>query len=152
MCGSIPKGKARPPASDADFTPVRPVVDRTITWFNREYEVNDMKTRTEIAPGICNFDAIVTAETEDSQNVTFEFETECQTIKEFADQLSQISPVDAIATLGPEENPVLAIGRKLLQTKGCCDACIVPAATAKIMQVAAGLALPKDVSLTIARE
>ena len=59
MCGSIPKGEARPLASDADFTlvlrenpteydlreinpctiptQVLPVVDHTITWFNREY-------------------------------------------------------------------------------------------------------------------
>ena len=35
-----------------------------------------MKVRTQIAPGICNFDATVTASTEDSQNVTFEFESE----------------------------------------------------------------------------
>lgn len=111
-----------------------------------------MTIKTEIAPGICNFDAVVTAQTEDSQHVSFEFVTECQTMKEFSRQVAEISPVDAIATLGPEENPVLAIGRKLLQTKGCCDACIVPAATAKIMQVAAGLALPKDASLTVSRE
>ena len=111
-----------------------------------------MKTRTQIAPGICNFDAVVTADTEDGQDVTFEFVSECETIKEFAKQGGEISPVNAVATLGPEENPILARARKLLQTKGCCDACVVPAATVKIMQVAARLALPKDVSLTITRE
>ena len=111
-----------------------------------------MKTRTKIAPGICNFDAVVTASTEDDQNVTFEFDSECETIKAFAKLVEGISPVDAIMTLGPEENPILLEGRKLLQTKGCCEACIVPAGTVKIMQVVAKLALPKDVSLTIMQE
>ena len=111
-----------------------------------------MKTRTHIAPGICNFDAVVTASTEDGQNVTFEFVSECETIKAFAAQVDEISPIDAVMTLGPEENPILSRARKLLQTKGCCEACIVPAATVKIMQVAAQLALPKDVSLAITQE
>ena len=111
-----------------------------------------MKVRTQIDPGICNFNAVVTAESEDSQNVTFEFVSECETIQEFAEQINSISPVDAITTLGPEENPILLKARKLLQAKGCCEACVVPAGTVKIMQVAANLALPKDVSVTIEKE
>ena len=111
-----------------------------------------MKTSTQIDPGVCGFDAVVTAESEDSQNVTFEFESECPTIKEFAEQVGAMSPVDAISTLGPDENPILLKARQLLQTKGCCDACVVPAGTVKAMQVVANLALPKDVSLTIAGE
>jgi hypothetical protein len=111
-----------------------------------------MKVRTEIEPGICNFKTVVTAETEDSQDVTFEFVSECEIIKEFDRQLEEISPIDAIMTLGAEENPILLKARKLLQTKGCCDACIVPAATVKAMQVVAGLALPKEVSLKFTKE
>jgi uncharacterized protein DUF6951 len=111
-----------------------------------------MKIRTQIHPGICNFNTVVTAETEDSQHVTFEFTSECKTIKEFEKRINEISPIDAIGTLGPEENPILLKARKLLQTKGCCDACVVPAGTVKIMQVAANLALPQDVSLSITRE
>ncbi len=111
-----------------------------------------MKARSQIEPGICNFNAVVTAESEDSQNVTFEFVSECATIKEFAEQVNAISPVNAITTLGPEENPILLKARKLLQSKGCCDACVVPAGTVKAMQIVASLALPKDASLTITKE
>ena len=32
-----------------------------------------MKARTQIDPGICKFTVVVSAESEDSQNVTFEF-------------------------------------------------------------------------------
>ncbi len=111
-----------------------------------------MKVRTQIAPGICNFNVVVTAQSDDSQNVAFEFVSDCATIKELAEQMNTISPVDAIGTLGPDENPILLIARKLLQTKGCCEACVVPAGTVKVMQVVANLALPKDVSLTIEKE
>ncbi len=111
-----------------------------------------MKIRTQIDPGICNFNTVVTAKTEDGKNVTFEFVSECKTIKEFEKQINEISPVNAIKTLGPKENPILLKARELLQTKGCCDACVVPAGTVKIMQVAANLALPKDVSLKITKE
>jgi len=72
--------------------------------------------------------------------------------EEFAKQVAEISPVDAIATLGREENPILIKARKLLQTKGCCDACVVPAGAVKVMQVVASLALPRDVSLSIIKE
>ena len=108
-----------------------------------------MKIEAQINPGICNFNTTVTATTEDSQNTTFKFITECEIIKIFEKQLEEISPIDAIETLGPEENIILAKANKLLQTQGCCDACVVPAGAVKAMQIAAGLALPKDVSITI---
>lgn len=111
-----------------------------------------MKVRTQIEPGICNFKAVVTAETEDSRNVTFQFESDCETIKEFAKRVDEISPVDAIMTVGPGEDPILAIAREMLQKKGCCEACIVPAAVVKAMQVATNLALAKDVSIKIEKE
>ena len=93
-----------------------------------------MKMRMQIDPGICKFNTVVTAESEDSQHVTFEVVSECETIKEFAKQLGAISPVDAIATVGPDENPILIKARKLLQTKGCCDACVVPAGAVKFAE------------------
>jgi hypothetical protein len=111
-----------------------------------------MIASTQIDPGICNFPTRVTVESEDSQNITFEFESTCETIKTFAKQVEEISPVDAIMTLGPGENPILAKARELLQSKGCCEACIVPAGAVKIMQVLANLALPKDVSIEITKE
>lgn len=110
-----------------------------------------MKASVQVEPGICNFKTTVNAESEDSQDVTFAFETECETIKEFAAQVEGISPVDAIMTLTPDENPILLLSRKLLQTKGCCEACVVPAATVKVMQVVTQLALPKDVVLKITK-
>jgi len=112
-------------------------------------KIKIMEAKTEINPGVCNFNAVITAKTEDGQNVTFKFTSECETIKELEKQIKEISPVDAIASLGPEENTILSKARKLLQNKGCCEACIVPASAVKVMQVVTHLALPKDVSIKI---
>ena len=45
---------------------------------------------------------------------------------------------------------VLATARESL--KGCCAACAVPVGAFKAMQVAAGVALPEDVTLQITAE
>jgi hypothetical protein len=36
--------------------------------------------------------------------------------------------------------------------KGCCAGCAVPVGIFKSMQAAAGLALPKDITITITRD
>ena len=108
--------------------------------------------RERIDPGVCGLDTVVTAATEDSRHATFEFETGCEIIVGFERQIGEISPVDAIQTLSPEENPVLALARELLQTTGCCEACVVPVGTVKGMYVVANLALARDVSLTLTDE
>jgi hypothetical protein len=36
--------------------------------------------------------------------------------------------------------------------KGCCAGCAVPAGLFKAMQVAAGLALPKDINIRLTKE
>jgi hypothetical protein len=111
-----------------------------------------MKAKAKVEPGICNFAVLVRAIAEDSQNVTFEFKTTCDTIKEFAERISKITPINAIQSLSPTENPIMETARELLMKKGCCEACVFPAATLKVMQVATNLALPEDVSLKITKE
>ena len=38
------------------------------------------------------------------------------------------------------------------ESKGCCAACVAPMGAFKVMQVAAGVALPKDVTLRMRKE
>jgi len=109
-----------------------------------------VELREEIDPGVCGFDTVVTATSDDGRHVTFAFKTGCETIVEFERQLSEISPVDAIQTLSPEENPVLALAREMLQATGCCEACVVPIGAVKAMYVVTNLALARDVSLKLA--
>ena len=111
-----------------------------------------MKAKVQVEPGICNFAVLVRAIAEDNQNVTFEFKTTCDTIKEFAERVNKVTPIDSIQSLSRAENPIMTVGRELLCEKGCCEACPVPAATLKVMQVATNLALPQDVILKITKE
>jgi hypothetical protein len=108
-----------------------------------------MKARARIDAGICRFTTDVTAATDDGRHVVFEFESDCDIIRDYANLISQVSPIDAIATLGPDDSPMLTRARELLRTAGCCEACIVPAGAVKAMYVATDLALPRDVSLRL---
>ena len=108
-----------------------------------------MELREEIDPGVCQYPVVVTAKTEDGRHVTFEFESDCDLIVELNKLIAKISPVDAIQTLSPEENPILARASELLRKAGCCEACVVPAGTVKAMYVITNLALARDVSLKL---
>ena len=111
-----------------------------------------MELREEINPGVCGYPVVVTAHTDDARHVTFTFACDCDLIADFDERLKAISPVDAIQTLSPDENPVLALASDLLRTAGCCEACVVPAGAVKAMYVITNLALARDVSLKLTEE
>lgn len=105
-----------------------------------------MKALVQIDAGICGFKTKIRAESDDSQNVTFKVASGCEKVRSFSAALIAKGPVDGYAELGAgAEGVVLTTGRESL--KGCCAACAVPVGAFKAMQVAAGVALPKDVSL-----
>jgi len=106
-----------------------------------------MKTITQIQAGICGFVTHVSAESEDNQNVNFGIKSNCEKIEALAVKLNTIQPVDAFQEISPAgEGRIMAVVRETL--KGCCAGCAVPVGIFKAMQVAAGLALPKDISIT----
>ena len=112
-----------------------------------------MTASIKVDPGVCGFDVDIKASAVDSMNVDLEIESNCQTIKEIAQQLKDKTPIDAYQELSPvAESIILALSRPILIQKGCCEACIVPQAICKAMYVAAGLALPKDVQLKISKD
>ena len=111
-----------------------------------------MELRETIDPGVCGYPVVVTARTEDARHVDFTFESECELLAALARRIAEISPVDAIQSLSPEENPVLAQAREVLRTTGCCEACVVPVGAVKAMYVVTNLALARDVSLTLTSE
>jgi len=109
-----------------------------------------MKATAEIDAGICGFHTTVHALSEDDQNVTFDLETNCEKIGHLGTLLKAQGPLDAYEEISP------ASGSRLLETArqalpGCCAGCVVPVGLFKSMQVAAGLALPKDIHLTMSQ-
>jgi hypothetical protein len=111
-----------------------------------------MELRAEIDPGVCGYPAAVTARAEDGRHVAFAFACDCDLIGALAERVSAIEPVDAIQALSPDENPVLAEARSILQGAGCCEACVVPQAAVKAMYIVTGLALPRNVSMKLRDE
>ncbi len=107
-----------------------------------------MKALVVVDAGICGFQTRIHAESNDGQNVVFKITSGCAKARSFAEALAAKGSVDGFSEVGAgSESIVLITARESL--KGCCSACVVPIGVFKAMQVAAGLALPKDVTLKI---
>ncbi len=110
-----------------------------------------MKAVVTVDAGICGFKTRIQADSDDAQNVSFQVASGCEKAGGFGAALTAKGPVDGYAELGAgSDGVILTTARETL--KGCCAACAVPIGAFKAMQVAAGVALPKDVSLGIAAE
>jgi len=110
-----------------------------------------MKALVVVDGGICGFQTRIHTESDDSQNVTFKIASACEKALKFGEALIAKGPVDGYAEIGAgSEGVVLTTARESL--KGCCAACAVPIGAFKAMQVAAGVALPKDVTCKISAE
>lgn len=104
--------------------------------------------KATINAGVCGFVTEVTACCEDSQHVSFEIVSPCEKTQKFADALPT---VDAYAEIdGGFSGEVLTAVRGCYE--GCCSGCAVPIGVFKAMQVAAGLALPRAVSMEFEKQ
>ncbi len=110
-----------------------------------------MKALVVVDGGICGFQTRIHAESDDLQNVSFRIASSCEKAKKFGESLASKGPVDGYAEIGAgAEGTVLTTARESL--KGCCAACAVTIGAFKALQVAAGVALPKDVTLKMSSE
>lgn len=101
--------------------------------------------RTKVEAGICGFETEIEAGSEDSQHVLFKVVTDCEKIGNLAKKLSSYDAYNEIKE--GFEGELYRLIRKEL--KGCCSGCAVPVGLFKSMQVAAMVALPKDISIKI---
>lgn len=110
-----------------------------------------MKATVRIDAGVCGFQTIACVAGDDNQAVTFDVQSDCQNIRQLGELLRKHGEVDAYQEIGPAgDGVIMQAARSVL--KGCCVGCVVPAGLFKGMQVAAGLALPRDISITLAKE
>lgn len=110
-----------------------------------------MKALAVVDAGVCGFQSRIHAESDEMQNVTFRIVTPCEKVRAFSETLTAAGPVDGYTEIGEgSAGVILTAGRAHM--KGCCAACAVPVGTYKVMQVVAGLALPKDVSIQLKPE
>ncbi|HOT37366.1 MAG TPA: hypothetical protein PLT86_11945 [Candidatus Latescibacteria bacterium] len=109
-----------------------------------------MNALVTINAGICGFVTSAEVSSPDNQNVEFHVSSNCEKIAKLGKSLKQYEPIDAYQEISPASDSVfMAIVRDNL--KGCCSGCAVPSGLFKAMQVAAGLALPKDISISLSK-
>jgi hypothetical protein len=110
-----------------------------------------VKAKVKIDAGVCGFHTKVDAVSDDSQAVNFSISSGCEKIRGFADNLNSIGAIDAYQEISPaNESQILLAAHNTL--KGCCSGCAVPVGVFKAMQVACGLALPKDIEIKMRKE
>ena len=101
--------------------------------------------RAEIASGICGFSATVIARREGS-NCVLSIDSDCDAIQRMAEELTEVDPFQEITFRGQGPRS-LALG-----AKHCYHtACPVPVGIIKAVEVAAGLALPADATIKLAK-
>lgn len=110
-----------------------------------------MKATVEIDAGICGFRTTATVSSLDGQDVSFEVQSDCDKIRLLGEQLRGKGAIDAYQEISPaKESVLMQTARATL--KGCCAGCAAPVGLFKAMQVAAGLALPKDIAIKLAKD
>ena len=110
-----------------------------------------MATKVKIDAGICGFHTTACVSSEDSQHVTFDIQSDCGKIRAVAELLKRQGEIDAYQEIGPNA-PSIVLSASAGVLKGCCAACAVPVGLFKGMQIAAGLALPKEIQIQFCRE
>lgn len=107
-----------------------------------------MNAQVEINAGVCGFHTFAIARSEDSQFVEFEVSSDCDKIRRLGNVLKHADPYDAYTEIAmANRGRLFSACHELLP--GCCVGCVVPTGLFKAMQVAAGLALPADVTIAI---
>jgi hypothetical protein len=98
-----------------------------------------------VDPGVCGFIAKVKAKM-DGDMCALEIACDCEPIQAMAKELAQVDPMVEIGFHG--EGPLVL---KMFAKHCPHPACTVPSGILKAVEVAAGLALPRDASITITR-
>ena len=102
--------------------------------------------KAEIFAGVCGFNTVVRANM-DGELVNLAFESECKAICELANHLDQVDPWQEISSRR-------GVPQALEKGMAYCThaACPVPAGIIKAVEIEAGLALPKDVSIKLSKD
>ena len=103
--------------------------------------------KARVEAGICGFVTEIETSSEDMQHVSFKVETDCEKIKNLSKKLNKVDAYNEIKD--GFDGELYKIIREEL--KGCCAGCAVPVGLFKSMQVAAMVALPKNISITITK-
>lgn len=103
-------------------------------------------SKVSVAPGICGFVTTIESLVDDSFEATVSIESDCAHVAKLAEALGRVSVLDELRA--PIDKTAVY---RAAATCRLHAACPVPSAIIKAIEVAAGLALPADVHMTIER-
>jgi len=114
-----------------------------VTRNNRPGDTKDSThgVMVKVEPGVCGFTCSITAKRQ-GREVTLDITSECGQIQQLGSSLGQLSIKDLF--MPHTKNPVFLCA----ENARCHLACPIPMSVIKAAEVALGLALPKDASLT----
>jgi hypothetical protein len=102
--------------------------------------------RSEITSGICGFTTAVRADLDATApyEIHLEIETDCPNVRALADELRQVNALEEITYRRGMPHTIECAASTLGH-----PACPVPSGILKAIEVAAGLALPKDAVIKV---
>lgn len=99
-----------------------------------------------IMSGVCGFKTEVTAERSGRSKILLEIQSDCPAFSQLNETLKEVDDMECIMTkVG--QGPVY----EACQVSCRHSACPVPMGIIKVVEVAAGLALPRDVTVTLTK-
>jgi len=101
-------------------------------------------TKVEIDPGICGLTAIVTAHSEDGDEVTISIDSACKGVGGIIDALGDTFDPYELCFAKPGANPLYDYAEENFPSHGGCP---VIAGIVKCVEAECGLALKKDASI-----
>jgi hypothetical protein len=102
--------------------------------------------RAEICSGICGFTTTVEARKDEAGQIALDIQSDCQAIQRLAADLTQADPYREFTYRG--QGPLTF----QLAAQYCSHAaCPVPVGIIKAIEIEAGLALPKDVTIKLSK-
>ncbi|NOY53190.1 MAG: hypothetical protein GXP58_06155 [Deltaproteobacteria bacterium] len=98
-------------------------------------------TRVKIDPGVCGFPALVTVEKKDRQHFRVTIESNCEMVRKLGEEIASLTMQDAFIRFS--DNRVYEKASTCLKH----TACPVPSGILKALEVEAGLAVPRNVTV-----
>jgi len=131
------------------------ILCKTVLWEpsgkckkNRKVKAAIMRGIVNVMSGICGMITEIRA-TSDKQNgkVHLEINTRCESIQKLASELKVVNPMEEITFRGKGPKTLRLAAKHCKHTS-----CPVPSGIIKSIEVASGIALPKDAKIQVVKE
>ncbi len=108
-----------------------------------------MRSKVHVKAGVCGFETDIEVKCEGmTENAKVSINTQCKNVQKLADTIKEVDGMSELR--GGLEGKIYTEAKNIF--KGGCASCVVPSSILKAIHVAYGMALPKDVQISISKE